>query len=111
MKTLFDKNVLTKDEKDRRDMVAHVEKAKKSAWKVQCIELSKIVKREREITETSLLEKSELSFWTFKKLRPQFLQMFPHIIYNKKNKIFIWIDNDSLSFFPTPNLYLYPQEK
>ena len=49
-------NYVTKAEKDRREKVSHMEKMKKLDWKVQCCRLAQIVKKEREITETSLLE-------------------------------------------------------
>ena len=109
MKSIYE-NYVTTSEKERRVKVAHMEKMKKLDWKVQCIKLSEIVKKERVITETSLLEKSELSLWVFKKLRPQFLQLFSHIKYNKKEKKFYY-NNNALALFPNVKLFIYPKEK
>ena len=109
MKSIYE-NYVTKAEKDRREKITHMEKMKKLDWKVQCCRLAQIVKKEREITETSLLEKSELSLWVFKKLRPQFLQLFSHIKYNKKQKKFYY-NNNTLSLFPNVELFIYPNEE
>lgn len=76
------------------------EKKRSGKWRKQCEVLANIIKKERDINETSLLEQSGLSIWVFKKLKPYLLELYSEIDYIKKEKKYSYNNNIefSLSF-------------
>jgi hypothetical protein len=78
------------------------ERTRSRKWLDQCQKLADIIKKEREIKQTDLIERSEIGFPSFLKLKPHFLEMNPDIIYNKKEKKYFFNNNNnnkvSLSF-------------
>jgi hypothetical protein len=76
------------------------ERKRSTKWLVQCESLANIIKKEREINETDLLEQSGLSIWVFKKLKPHLLELYSEIDYIKKEKKYSYNNNNefSLSF-------------
>jgi len=55
-----------------------------SEWKSQLARISATIRANGELTEFELLNITDISPWTFKKLKKYLFQMFPDIKYNKK---------------------------
>tara|TARA_R100001244_G_scaffold86619_1_gene66116 strand:+ start:325 stop:690 length:366 start_codon:yes stop_codon:yes gene_type:complete len=87
--------LLAKEREINRLTNLNKERKRSKKWLEQCENLANIIKKEREINETSLLEQSGLSIWVFKKLKPHLLELYSDIVYYKKEKKYFFIDNES----------------
>ena len=92
--------LLAKEREINRLTNLNKERKRSTKWLVQCESLANIIKKEREINETDLLEQSGLSIWVFKKLKPHLLELYSEIDYIKKEKKYSYNNNYkfSLSF-------------
>jgi len=92
--------LLAKEREINRLTNLNKERKRSTKWLVQCESLANIIKKEREINETDLLEQSGLSIWVFKKLKPHLLELYSEIDYIKKEKKYSYNNNNefSLSF-------------
>ena len=92
--------LLAKEREINRLTNLNKERKRAKKWLEQCENLANIIKKEREINETSLLEQSGLSIWVFKKLKPHLLELYSEINYIKKEKKYSYNNNIefSLSF-------------
>ena len=92
--------LLAKEREINRLTNLNKERKRSTKWLEQCENLANIIKKEREINETSLLEQSGLSIWVFKKLKPYLLELYSEIDYIKKEKKYSYNNNYkfSLSF-------------
>ena len=92
--------LLAKERETNRLTNLNKERKRSKKWLEQCENLANIIKKEREINETSLLEQSGLSIWVFKKLKPHLLELYSEINYIKKEKKYSYNNNIefSLSF-------------
>ena len=92
--------LLAKEREINRLTNLNKERKRSTKWLVQCESLANIIKKEREINETDLLEQSGLSIWVFKKLKPYLLELYSEIDYIKKEKKYSYNNNNefSLSF-------------
>ena len=93
-------DVLAKEREINRMKKENTDKKRSRKWLEQCESLANIIKKEREINETNLLEQSDLSIWVFKKLKPHLLELYSEIDYIKKEKKYSYNNNIefSLSF-------------
>ena len=87
--------LLAKEREINRLTNLNKERKRSKKWLEQCESLANIIKKEREINETSLLEQSGLSIWVFKKLKPHLLELYSEINYIKKEKKYFFINNES----------------
>ena len=92
--------LLAKEREINRLTNLNKERKRSKKWLEQCENLANIIKKEREINETNLLEQSDLSIWVFKKLKPHLLELYSEIDYIKKEKKYSYNNNIefSLSF-------------
>ena len=91
--------LLAKEREINRLTNLNKERKRSTKWLVLCESLANIIKKEREINETDLLEQSGLSIWVFKKLKPHLLELYSEITYSKKKKKYSYNNNElSLSF-------------
>jgi len=91
--------LLAKEREINRLTNLNKERKRSTKWLEQCESLATIIKKEREINETDLLEQSGLSIWVFKKLKPHLLELYSDIDYIKKEKKYSYNNNElSLSF-------------
>ena len=92
--------LLAKEREINRLTNLNKERKRSKKWLEQCESLANIIKKERDINETSLLEQSGLSIWVFKKLKPHLLELYSEIDYIKKEKKYSYNNNNefSLSF-------------
>lgn len=112
-KTIFDKDVITVAEKQRRKAEELKKKLNTTKWKQQCWTCEAEIKRERErgITTADLLDRTGISLAWFLKLKPMLLDLCPSITYDKKERKFYYDYSLSLSLFPKGSLYIYPQNR
>jgi len=89
--------LLAKEREINRLINLNKEKKRSRKWLEQCESLANIIKKERVINETDLLEQSGLSIWVFKKLKPHLLELYSDIDYIKKEKKYSYNNNNELS--------------
>ncbi len=112
MKSIFDKDIITVAEKQRRKAEELKKRLATTKWKQQCFACESEIKKEREtgLTTTQLLERTGISLAWFLKLKPLLLELCPSIQYVKKERKFYYDYSLSLSLFLKSHYYIYPQK-